>query len=662
MRRVAVDTETFLIRPGLLVPRLVCLSAAWAGDTPAWVPSSAIVDDHAALLDAEDAHDALPAILAEDELVFANAPYDLAVAARHRPDVLPTVFRLVEDGRVRDVQVRERLILLSRGELTRARVSLADLVYRYLGEARGKDLAATKGPDAWRMRYAELDGIDLDRWPDAAVAYALDDARLTLEVYDAQAARPLDAGGYPVVLPDGSVVSEDREVRAAWALHLAAAWGLRTDPVAVEDLVRRLEAEAAAGRTAGEAGGWVRTSPPAKAGTLDKKALQAVVSAAYGGDPPKTAPTKTFPNGQVSIATDTLLDAAERPGAPATLRAYADSLRASKVLSVWTEPLRHATRAPSTYRVAHLLETGRTSVSDPPWQQPPRAGGVRECVVPRPGMLLCSVDYDYAELVALAQVHIWMGLGDTLARVINAGRDPHNWMAAEIRTMQGTRTTYEEVVAAIAAKEPWGEHYRQLAKVENFGLSGGLGAARFVDYAAGYGVIFDPDPKVAVQKSHDLRNLWLRAIPEMPGYFAVFARALSVRDTITVQQHVSGRVRGGVGYTDGCNGFFQGLIADVAKDALWRLQRAAYVESSSPFYGSRPLLLLHDEVIAEVPETRAHEAAEEMARLMLAAAADHIPDVTMRAEPALQRRWYKGAKTVRDNTGRLVPWAPKEGE
>ena len=35
-----------------------------------------------------------------------------------------------------------------------------------------------------------------------------------------------------------------------------------------------------------------------------------------------------------------------------------------------------------------------------------------------------------------------------------------------------------------------------------------------------------------------------------------------------------------------------------------------------------------------------------------------VPDVKVKAEPALMRRWYKQAEAVY-NEGKLVPWEPK---
>jgi hypothetical protein len=37
---------------------------------------------------------------------------------------------------------------------------------------------------------------------------------------------------------------------------------------------------------------------------------------------------------------------------------------------------------------------------------------------------------------------------------------------------------------------------------------------------------------------------------------------------------------------------------------------------------------------------------------------EFVPDVHVAAEPALMRRWFKEAETVKDPSGRLVTWEP----
>ena len=722
MRVVAFDTETHLIVPGDLSPPLVCLTVAWTGTPPEWLPlhdpaAGVVRDDDAALLTSGAVTpEVVRALLSEGVVVGANAAYDLLVLVAHGTDLgadlLPDVTAALREGRVADVQIRERLIELAHGRLARKH-DLARLVRTHLGPARGDALVALKGPDAWRMRYAELEDVPLGEWPDAARAYAIDDARLTLAVYWAQARTEPYVDGYPLVPPGGRIVSEDREARAAWALHRVSAWGVRTDSAAVEPLLDEWSRTAEEGTRAGVAGGWVRapTDPPrpvaravledwvtrahrgdpprtrtgrvttarealsdaadlddapdelveyvaalraaaGEPGTVDQRALRRVVTDAYGGHPPRTDPSDTFPSGQVSTSTEVLLHAATLPGAPGELVAYADSLQAGRYLALWATPLRAGAVAPICARYTHLVRTGRTACSGPPWQQTPQSGGVRECVVPRPGYVLCSVDYDVAELCALAQVQIWMGIGDTLARAINGGLDIHCLTAEAISRAEGHPRSYADIRAGYKANEPGAIRLRSLAKVANFGFPGGLGATTFVAYAAGQGVI------VSQAEAELLRAAWLEAWPEMREYFARINRLLGERGSMTAQHPLSGRLRGDTGYTDGCNGFFQGLVADGAKHALWDLTCAAYGDPSSLAYGVRPIVFVHDEVIAEVPLDRAHEAAEEMARIMREALQAHTPDVRIGAEPALMTRWHKRAKTVRDTSGRLVPWAP----
>ena len=131
------------------------------------------------------------------------------------------------------------------------------------------------------------------------------------------------------------------------------------------------------------------------------------------------------------------------------------------------------------------------------------------------------------------------------------------------------------------------------------------------------------------------------------------------------------RVRGGVGYCDGCNSYFQGLAADGAKAAMFYITQECYLgfgtawprdgRAPSPLYGSRVVACIHDEFLLEVrDDANAGAAADRLAAVMVEGMARYIPDVPIKAEPVLMRRWLKGAKPVRDASGRLIPWEPKE--
>ena len=76
----------------------------------------------------------------------------------------------------------------------------------------------------------------------------------------------------------------------------------------------------------------------------------------------------------------------------------------------------------------------------------------------------------------------------------------------------------------------------------------------------------------------------------------------------------------------------------------------------SPMHGGRPWCFVHDEVICELPEDSAAEAAETQKMLMEEAMQPWTPDVPARSSVSLMRRWTKGAEPVRDESGRLIPW------
>ena len=108
----------------------------------------------------------------------------------------------------------------------------------------------------------------------------------------------------------------------------------------------------------------------------------------------------------------------------------------------------------------------------------------------------------------------------------------------------------------------------------------------------------------------------------------------------------TGRVRAGCSYTESCNWPFQALAADGAKLALYRLERAGY----------RTAAFIHDEVLVEVPEAPDYrDVAEDVSRIMVEAMREVCPDVEIRTECAVMRRWNKHAQATCDEAGRLVP-------
>lgn len=559
------------------------------------------------LLSATDSPPAARALLENEEvdLVLQNGAFDLGVLIRADPSLLPLIFAALDAGRIKDTMIREKLLRLELGELKfrqgkKTKFSLAALVERYFGV----NIEETKsGSDSWRLRYGELIDVPLEEWPKEAKDYAIDDAVWTLKVYEAQG---------------GAITNEDEQARAAFGLHLMTIRGLKTDLHAVDRLRESLTPKIEELHEILTTAGILR---PVKK-TKDLKVLRALISAAYearGESPPLT------PSGAVSTARETLTESGND-----ILQSLGELSNAEKLLKTYIPTLEEGIVNPG-YGI--LMESGRVSSFRPNIQNVPRMGGVRECYVPRGSgeFVFVACDYSTLELCALAQVCLDLFGFSRMADAINAGEDLHQSFADDAGCS------------------------RQASKAANFGYPGGLGATSFASYAKNYGVEITESEAVA------LKERWLERWPEVARFFRHVAKIASVRDSFPITQLRSGRVRGGCNYTSACNTYFQGLAADLAKEAVFETSRRCYLESlGSPLFGSFPVAFIHDEIIIEAPVDRWREAAEELSRVMVAAAKNWIPDVAIRADPAGMLRWYKDAEEVRDEDGVLQLWEPSQ--
>lgn len=648
---LAWDSETLPIKPGLLAPPPVCFSVATKDSAPA-------------LLLKKNGADRLAIELKiGTTFVGHNIAYDFGVLCAYRPDLIPAVFQAYADGRVRDTQIRQELLDIAAGrkeengvtfafrneQWVKAEYNLATLERLWLNRDRTEDKV---GPNSWRLRYGELDGVPLEQWPDDAVRYAKEDAEGTLAVYLAQGS---------------DVTDEIPQVRKAWALHLQSCWGLRTDGPMVADLEAALLKEKDLNFSRLKDAGFYKAKRATKDQTPDfyeesKKGPRPMkwakdmtvigdrVLLAYEGAPPTTD------TGKVSTDRDTLVNSGDE-----LLMALGDASGVDKILTTYIPALKLGTEVPVQTRYNTLVNSGRTSSRAPNIQNLPtgrQVGGVRECFIPRPGCVFISVDYDTLELRALAQVCLDLFKFSRMADAIRAGKDLHLEMAASL-----LGRSYEDVAARKKDKDV--KDARQLSKALNFGLPGGLGSETFTQYArATYGVV------ISQQEAIGLKRQWLNAWPEMNSYFAFISSKVG-QGGATIAQLRSGRVRGNVGYTQACNTLFQGLAADGAGRALFEVAHECYVdrvltdgkfhgikERRSFLYGCRPVAFIHDEIILEAPEVIAHEAGIRLSEVMCKAMSHFIPDVPVTASPAMMRRWLKGAEAVYVNE-RLVPWEPE---
>lgn len=640
---IGMDSETWPIRPGLQAPPVVCGQICRAGGAPEILP-------------AREYRDWLGAALADPSVVLVghSIAFDMLSAASTWPDLLPAIFAAYESDRIVCTMIREKLGRIAEGkDATIRSYSLVACLERHGIDHAYRQAADGSKAEAWRTEYHRLVGVPVAAWPADAIRYAREDAIAPLRLHAAQEAR---FGGY--------LADQFRQSRADFMLRLIQARGLAVDASSLAAFERELAAEAPRLISRLRDAGLLRPTT----GTKDTKAAKARMVAAcraLGFPVPitKTGKDKQASEAEAIAAGYVSLDAKATETVGPADPVLADWSRWVSLQSLQARTARlrravdHGQSVQARYDV--LKATGRTSVQGATinpgaevtsWgdqvQNPHRTPGVREAYKPRPGYLLAMVDFGAAELHTFAQVCTDLGLSSNLATVLRSGKDAHLAFGAAIRGWsydwaKQHKNTPEHKAAIKAA--------RQGAKAANFGFPGGLGVEKFRLYAAAtYGVI------LTEAEATDLRDQWFAFYPEAREYFAIIAEIVDAG--VPLRHPRSDRYRGDVRFTSACNSLFQGLAADMAKDAGFRLARAMYTERDSVLFGSRLVAFIHDEFLAEVPEDRASECAVEIARIMGEAGDLWTPCAPCRAEPAIARRWRKGAEPVRGPDGRLIPW------
>lgn len=661
--------------------------------------------------------------------VLANhaAPVRAVAGETRAPNaVLQWASEAVEAQALADTMVVEKLITIATDNAEYDRrftpqrktsYALARLVETYTGvdisgdKTRLSALQKNNVPrDQWPWRYRYIDLVDtpLADWPPTALAYAAEDSVWAREVYLRQRSKDLDVAGYPVV-HDGQVTDEWPQTASWLALHMMAVEGAPVDEHTVglfrQDIDALLgdyhEACRALGivrinrcKTCGDSNGGTglvgqfpdlrvcpvcrgqqhaeciaqglyKTKAQAGIGKLYTKRLAAIVRWGYKGHPPMTTrPRKQSPSAYAkwtpSVKTDEeTLSVINHP----MVQQFVTGKKATKWRGTYLPPLvealRDGGRLTSSPNV--LVRSGRTSWTGPNLQNPPRKGRFRECFKAPEGWVMASIDYSTLELAVLSQVNLALFGTSRMADLINADTDLHAWFGAKLLGIG-----YADMEARLAAGDGHAKAIRQLAKIPNFGLPGGLGPKGLVKYAAGYGVYLDVDSPVvndqgvSLPSARDLCRAWKAAFPEMASYFAMLSHEsnMSADGRFPVRQLGSGRVRSGATYTSGANTYFQGLAADGAKHAMWLLFKACYTDERSPLFGCRVWGFIHDEFLLMGPRDSAHAWAQEASTIMVDAMMKYTPQVKQAAPPALMERWYKSADPVYTHEGALIPWCP----
>lgn len=533
-------------------------------------------------------------------IVGHHTAFDMCViAAAGFP--LAEIFDAYAADRITCTMARDKLLDIATGAMSKQRkphgpgYSLDACTKRRLGVELDKSVSV-------RLEYERLYHVPVAQWPLAFHAYAANDAFYTWKLWKAQA----KAEGA------SNLVDEYRQARAAFWIQLMATWGTTVDLPRLHELRDRYQAEWESAGHDLVANGLARIETRKGVQHLTrnvKKAGEKLVQAyaRLGKEHPVTE----------HGAPDLSRESCENAEDPTLLR-YSEYMALSSKVNKEIPALDHALIHPY---FDSLVETGRTSCSGPNLQNLPRKGGFRECLIPRPGHVYVCADFSGFELATLAQVCLTLCGHSKLAEALNAGWDPHLLMAADI---------LGKPYASLDKKT----HHdaRQAGKVANFGFPGGLGYTRLIHFAQQ-----SYDVRLTEAQARELKTIWFGRWPEMNDYFERINFAVEQHGAI--EQLSSGRLRGDVSYCEACNGMFQGLAADIAKDAGFALARECYVGS---LRGCRIVNFVHDEYVVEVPEhAAAQDTAPRIERLLVDAAGPWLPGVKLGVEVTISRR-YKG--------------------
>lgn len=699
---VGFDYETELMAGQRLAPPVVCLSA---------------VTDDAASLYGRVEKDELEAL--QDTLfdssnldyirVAHNASFDLAVTVADRPELITSVFDLLKEDRLHCTIIREKLLNLVQyghidfiempdGSNYKVSYSLSSLMSFHFGIDISPD---KKGDDAWRTNYVELADVPVEEYPQAARDYAVNDSKYSVMLWGLQEDRREEIKAKLGVDPFETL---NFRCMADFSLYLMSCWGVRVDacekakieamlaeklkPENLEHLLSEgilrpgVPPRPYKNKALNEDGTPKMTA--AKKESINKKALQEIVKRLcdnHGIEVEMTSPSDTYPEGTVSTKADFIDRIAHLHPA---LEEYKMRQKLQKLVTTELPRMEwNGQTAPVIHPMYDVLkETGRTSSYAskmfPSFNCQNVDPRVRNCIVPRPGHYLFSIDYSQMELGTLAQRCIDLFGYSIMADKINKGYDLHAYLGSQIakatddefgkKAPEDDDECYLKFLKLKSSEDEedkkFFKHYRTLAKPTGLGYPGGLGAETMTTYAkGGYGV------SLTIEEAENLREVWLDTFKEMRDYFRYINKdcidpvfSSPADGDFYCYTTPFGLYRPNCVYCAAANGVgLQSPSAEGAILSVINVVRASLDPAlDSILYGNiRPILFIHDEIVGEVRISEyTTPSVREAARIMVESMRVVTPDVEPKAEPALMLRWDKSAEPVFDDSGSLIPWTP----
>lgn len=452
MQKWCLDFETYLISAEMPAPKPVCLSFT-NGKTTGIYNSF------------ETMHRFLKECLEHHTIIAHNAKFELLVIYEWFKDLRPLLVKALSEGRIYCTYLHE-LVYNAKRKKELKDISLAGLVKHYFQEDISED---KKNPNAWRLRYGELEGIPLKEWPAEAIQYAEMDSVWAYKLHKRQRLAPC---------------KQRHHLEADFYLNLMGNYGIEIDSERVKELDKEVTNLLKPFQEFLIDQGFMRLEK----GNIKRnmKVFQQYCKNTFGKDCITT--DKGIPSTTVEVLTKYLkIDPDNK-----IIRTYVDLMTYDKTKSAFISNLLEATELDNPImrsQYTPCVTTGRTSsrkskafpsvnIQQMPRSIPNVKWDIRNCYKPRDGYKLCSIDYAGLELASCAHQLYKTFSRSEMRDTINDGDYPvdmHSKLAFTLRNLDGKypQTTYEEFVKN-KKKETFKE-WRQLAKPINLGFPGGIG-------------------------------------------------------------------------------------------------------------------------------------------------------------------------------------------
>ena len=283
----------------------------------------------------------------------------------------------------------------------------------------------------------------------------------------------------------------------------------------------------------------------------------------------------------------------------------------SKLLSAFLQKLPNHINSktgrlhPSLWQLGAV--TGRFACSNPNLQQIPRDSDLRSCFVASSGHKIIVADYGQVELKVMAEIT----QDKKMIEAFNNGIDLHSLTASLITQKDVSEITKEE---------------RLRAKAVNFGLSFGMGSESLQSYSQiNYGV------SMTIREAESFKTRFFE------GYTGLAYWHDEQKYTVTKEAFtISGRRRLFVDrawYQALLNTPVQGSAADIIKRALGLLPYALKGT------GSKIIGIIHDEILLDVPDKSATQAAGILKSTMIKAGKEFIKSVPIDVDVGIGDSW-----------------------